>query len=126
MDEMYHSCRWCHHYSNEKCKRMSSILEDPIVSPIVTLIEEGKMEEAVKESFTQPELCKTRKLLLQYLSGKKCTEVLKALEEDLERNKGTWVEEIGFSIALVVEKAEPSVEEFYIREPESFYCKYFE
>ena len=119
-------CRWCHHYKSGKCLRMDKILREKEVSFTDTFIEEGKLEEAIKESLTEPDISRVKRLLSKYLSGTRCKEVLEALETELTLYKQELVENIGYSVGLALAGSEPSVEEYELRDPEDFYCKYFE
>lgn len=47
MEEMYHSCRWCHHYSNGKC------LKD--IVDVVVLVEDLSIDDKVDIYIKDPD-----------------------------------------------------------------------
>lgn len=123
-------CRWCKHYKNGECinDNIKSIYDNFDVSPLQLLLEEGKIDEAVREGFTDYQFLKVQELLQSFdISQKRIDEIVKTLAEELASAKNEWVEEIGQSVVNSLDMPlENITNSFIIKYPETFYCKEWE
>lgn len=127
LDEMYHNCRWCRFYSNGKCVKTPKVFYTSVSDELYNLVESGKLSEAINEGLKLPKMRKLMSLLDWYsISQKRQKEILKAVAEELEEFIPTMVESIDGSVGDLIINTESKVEDLELKDPESFYCKYFE
>ena len=127
LDEMYHNCRWCRFYSKGKCVKTPKVFYTSVSDELYNLVESGKLSEAINEGLKLPKMSKLTSLLEWYsISQKRQKEILKAVAEELEEFIPTMVESIDGSVGDLIINTESKVEDLELKDPESFYCKYFE
>lgn len=125
--DIYHTCRWCRFNINGKCAKSSEIFESSVSDELYELTESGKLSEAITEGISTPKMLKLKNLLEWYsISKKRQKEILKAIAGELEEFTPNLVASIDDSVRLLLINTESKVEDLEIKDPESFYCKYFE
>lgn len=126
-EEWYHNCRWCRHNHNGKCTKTSEIFESPVSDELYELVENGELSEVIKEGLKLPKMSKLENLLQWYgISQKRQVEILKAIREELEDFTPTLVVEIDSSVGCFIVNAVRKSAELELKDPENFYCKYYE
>jgi hypothetical protein len=125
--EMYHNCKWCRCFESGKCSRSSDIFDRSVRDELYELAESGKLSEAIKESVKIPKLSKLERTLAWYdISQKRQKEILQAVRAELEEFIPDLAEGIDDSVSKLISNLGGKAEDLEIRDPESFYCKYFE
>lgn len=122
-------CRWCKHYKNGKCfnNNIMSIYNTDDMDPLQLLSEDGKVEEAIRDGFTDYQFIEVQELLKSFnLSQKRIDEVMKTLATEVESAKNEWATEIDHSIVNSLDLHFYTGSNFIIKEPENFYCKEWE
>ena len=126
-DKLYKNCRWCKFNDGGKCVKSSEIFESSVSEELYDLAESGKLSEAIKEGLTFPKMGKLGSLLDSYgISQKRQKEILQAVGAELEDFIPTMVEEIDNSVSQLIVNTEVELKDLELKDPESFYCKYFE
>jgi len=126
-DELYHNCRWCRFSNNGKCLKSSEIFESTVSEELYKLVEGGNLSEAIREGLTLPKMSKLESLLAGYgISQKRQKEVLQAVGAELEEFIPIMVEGIDNSVSKLILNTESKLVDLELKDPESFYCKYFE
>ena len=125
--EMYHNCKWCRYFEGGKCSKSSDIFDRSVRDELYELTESGKLSDAIKESVKIPKLSKLERTLAWYdISQKRQKEILQAVRAELEEFIPDLAERIDDSICRLISNMDGKAEDLEIRDPESFYCKYFE
>lgn len=124
---MYHNCRWCRFNIKGKCVKSSEVFESSVSMELYQIAESGKLSEAIKEGLKLPKMVKLESLLAGYgISQKRQKEILQMVGAELEDFTPTMVEGIDTSVSQLLYNTESVVEDLELKDPESFYCKYFE
>lgn len=128
MDEMmYHNCRWCRHNVKGSCVKSSEVFEGSAIDSLYEIAESGKLSEAITEGLKFPKFEKLESLLAEYgISQKRQAEILKTVKAELEEFIPTLVEGVDESVSRLILSYEADVEDLELKDPESFYCNYFE
>lgn len=134
LDTMYHTCRWCKHYSgNGACLNPMFEPDNEDNLAVYKVSEEGKLSEVIEETLKSNKPKELIEAIDNYLMGKvakKHREAVKKLFEEMlpEYNDFTLKEELDEAIhsLYVKELTEAEALVVGIRDPESFYCKEWE
>lgn len=120
------TCRWCKYYKNGCCTNQNILNLDKI-SPVITAVENGETFEAIQEGFGDMSYNELITLLKSYkLSTAKIDKVIDCIEGIIYNLKIKWAHNIDDNIATLFMGKQSAIEECYIKEPNTFYCKYFE
>lgn len=126
-DMMYHNCRWCRYNVKGSCVKSSEGFEGSATDSLYEIAESGKLSEAITEGLRFPKFEKLESLLVEYgISQKRQKEILQTVKAELEDNTLTMVEGVDDSVSRLILSYEADVEDLELKDPESFYCKYFE
>ena len=126
LDELYHNCKWCTFNDKGKCVKSSEVFEDSVGEELCKLAESGELSEAIKEGITLPKMSKLRSLLDRYgISQKRQKEILQAVGAELEDFIPDRVTEIGLNVSQLIINTDIKRGDMELKDPESFYCKYF-
>lgn len=123
IDDLYKNCRWCHWYIGGECvhdKTFKSVSTD-----IHHLSEDGIIEEAIIEGFSEQKFSELKSNLESLLSKKKANEVMLAFLEELEAIKNEWAISIDEAVTVAINNEIEGKEKCKVVDPEDFYCKYF-
>ncbi len=127
MDDMYHNCRWCRYNDKGKCLKSSDVFNSPANKDLYKLSEDGILSEALQEGLSFPKMIKVKSLLKEFgISQKRQNEILKAVGTELEDSIPTIIEGLDESVSQLLNKQNTVSEDLELKDPESFYCKYFE
>lgn len=125
--DLYHNCRWCRFYSKGKCVKTSEVFTTSVSDELYDLMESGKLSEAIEEGLKLPKMSKLKSLLEWYsISQKRQKEILQAVAEELKDFIPNMVEGIDDSVSQLISTVGSEIEDLEPKDPESFYCKYFE
>jgi len=126
MDDMFHNCKWCTFNDKGKCVKSSEVFESSVSEELYELAESGKLSEAIKEGLKLPKMSKLESLLAGYgISQKRQKEILQAVGAEIEDFIPTMVEGIDSSVSQLIINTESKLGDIELKDPESFYCKYF-
>lgn len=126
-EEWYHNCRWCRHNHNGKCTKTSEIFENPLSDELYELVENGKLTEAIKEGIEPPKMRKIENLLAWYkVSKERQKEILQAIRDEMEAYLPTMVQELDSTVGCFIVNSVSKSVELELKDPENFYCKYYE
>ena len=127
MDDIYHNCRWCRYNNKGKCVKSSSVFASVSEDEAITLTEGGYLSEALQEGLTFPKMLKLEILLQDYgISQKRQKEILNTVRAELEDSIPVIVEGLDSSVSKLLYKQDKADEDLELKDPESFYCKFFE
>lgn len=110
IDELYHRCRWCRNFYNDKCTIADEVFEiSNIKEEIEDAIDDGGLAEAIRETLH------SHLTALTYASDDKA-----ATEEEIDKIIG--------EIEVAVKNLSVDCEGLAIKEPSTndHYCKRFE
>lgn len=125
--DIYHNCRWCRFNDKDKCVKSSEMFMSSVNDKLYELAESGKLSEAITEGLSTPKLIKLKKLLEGYgMPQKRQREIINAVAEEIEENTPDLVASIDDSVRHLILGTDVVVEDMELKDPESFYCKYFE
>lgn len=131
-DDMYHTCRWCRYYIKGCCtlRMFSPVLTDNVY----TVAEDGGLSAVIEETLNSnkpKELMKLLdNLLTSYRLSKARREEVRELIEDglLQYNDFILKEQLDAAVSRLYQDRLDNAavtEELMIKDPESFYCKYW-
>ena len=127
MESRYHNCRWCKYRSGDTCLMSSEVFESGVADALYDLAESGKLSEAIEEGIKIPKLDTLNSILAGYgLSQKRQKEILQAVGAELEGFIPSMVESIDSTVSKLIINLDPVVQDLYLKDPESFYCKHFD
>lgn len=126
-NDLYHNCRWCRFNVKGTCIKSTEIFVGYVTDSLYEIAESGKLSEAITEGLKFPKFEKLESLLAEYgISQKRQKEILQTVKAELEDNTPTMVEGVDDSVSRLILSYEADVEDLELKDPESFYCKYFE
>lgn len=120
---LYKNCRWCHWYENGKCLHPNTFKGSS--ADVRYLSEEGIVDEAIREGFTNQLFPELQHNLESSLSKKKAKAFMQAFYEELEAVKNDWVIGIDESVTAAIQNEIDKNNSAEVVDPEEFYCKYF-
>lgn len=123
IDDLYKNCRWCHWYIDGECVHDKTF--ESVSTDISYLSEDGIIEEAIIDAFSEQGFSELKSHLESLLSKKKANEVMQAFFEELKAVKDKWAISIDEAVTAAINNEIGGKEKCKVVDPEDFYCKYF-
>lgn len=120
---LYKNCRWCHWYKDGECLQRNTFKGSSV--DVRHLSEEGVIDEAIREGFTNQLFPELQHNLESSLSKKKAKAFMQAFYEELEAVKNDWVISIDELVTATIQHEIDKSNSARVVDPEEFYCKYF-
>ena len=126
MDEVYHNCQWCKWFRSNQCLNDEVFEQRPKIA-LFPFWEEGHLSEAIQESFTPVKFKRLEQALLDSkLSQKRVKEIMQIVGGEIENAFNHWTQSIDDSVATALANYDFGGEDnVIIKNPNNFYCKFF-
>lgn len=126
-EDMYHCCRWCHHYQNGKCYNNNmQIIDD---SAVFEVAESGRLDEVLEETIKSEKLTPFKELeykLLEWnVSQKRIKEFNELFSSCYEEFALHLKESLDESVSRLYQTDldDRTFDGIEISNPEEYYCK---
>lgn len=126
-EDMYHCCRWCHHYQNGKCYNNNiQIIDD---SAVFEVAESGRLDEVLEETLKSEKLTPFKELeykLLEWnVSQKRIKEFNELFSSCYEEFALHLKESLDESVSRLYQTDLDDItfDGLEISNPEEYYCK---
>lgn len=132
-NDIYHCCRWCHHFQNGKCfnKDVTVNYEDFSSDVMYKISEEGILSEVLNESFHSIRKSTVTEEVVKTLRGYNLSEKrIKEVYDKLVNSIDEWFDKevkdrLDNDVSRLYNNVGCEIDGITIQNPEEFYCREF-